>query len=93
MDMTFDIQGAQWMSTVLAQNVQQFIRDTVIIESQDSQAVELGHSMVEQGAAVDRKVETEEILNIYFRYKAFISQAAQRIQKLTAFFQGYSCSF
>lgn len=78
-DMTSDIQGAQGMSTVLLQDVQHFIRDTVIIESQDDQAVELGHSLVEQAAAVDRKVETEEILNIDFRYKAFICQAAQRI--------------
>lgn len=91
--MTFDIQGAQGMSTVLLQDVQQFIRDAVIIESQGDQVVELGHSLVEQGTAVDRKVETEEILNIDFRYKALICQAAQRIQKLTAFFQGYSCSF
>lgn len=91
--MTFDIKGAQGMSAVLPQDVQQFIRDAVIIESQDNQAVELGHSLVEQGAAVDRKVKTEEILNIDFRYKASICQAGQRIQKFTAVFQGYSCSF
>lgn len=74
--MTLDIQGAQGMRVVLPQDVQQFIRDAVIIESQDGQPVELRHSLVEQGTAVDRKVETEEILNIDFRYKASICQAA-----------------
>lgn len=44
--MTFDIEGAQGTSAVLPQDVQHFIRDAVIIESQGDQVVELGHSLV-----------------------------------------------
>ena len=64
MNVALDVHGPESASVVVAQVLQQLVRDAVVVESQEHQVAERGHGLVELGTAVDGEVVAEIVLDV-----------------------------
>ena len=64
MNVALDVHGTEGASGVVAQVLQQLVRDAVVVEGQEHQVAERGHGLIELGTAVDSEVVTEIVLDV-----------------------------
>ena len=70
MNVALDVHGPEGASVVVAQVLQQLVRNAVVVESQEHQVAERGHGLVELGTAVDGEVVAEIVLDVELRHRA-----------------------